>query len=59
MPKVDVDGVVQDVMGNEYFSLNPLCSKQPLGSPRKKRIESQFHDKLTVHCSRCNLVGHN
>ena len=27
MLKVDVDGVVQDVLGNEYFSLNPPCSK--------------------------------
>ena len=36
MPKVDVDGVVRDVIGNEYFSLNPPCSKQPPGKPRKK-----------------------
>ena len=41
MPKVDVDGVVQ-VLGNEYFSLNPPCSKRPPGRLRKKRIQSQF-----------------
>ena len=38
MPKVGVDGVVQDVIGNEYFSLNLPCSKRPPGRPRKKRI---------------------
>ena len=38
MVKLDVDGVVRDVLGNVYFSLNPLCSKRPLGRPRKKRI---------------------
>ena len=27
MPKVDVDGVVRDVLGNAYSSLNPPCSK--------------------------------
>ena len=42
MSKFDVDGVVQDVLGNEYFSINPTCSIWPLGRPRKKRIESQF-----------------
>ena len=36
MPKVDVDGVVQDVLGNEYFYLNPPCSKWPPRRPRKK-----------------------
>ena len=38
MTKVDVDGVVRDVLENEYFSLNPPCSKRPLRRPRKKRI---------------------
>ena len=42
MPKVDVDGVVRDVLGNEYFFLNPSCSKRPTGRLRKKRIQSQF-----------------
>ena len=59
MPKVNVDGIVLDVLGNEYFSLNPPCSKRPHGRPRKKRIESQFQDKGIVYCSRCNLVRHN
>ena len=59
MPKVDVDGVVRDVLGNEYFSLNPPCSKRPSGRPRKKCIQSQFQDKRTVYCSRCNMAGHN
>ena len=59
MSKVNDDGVVQDVLGNEYFSLNPPCSKRPPRRPRKKRIESQFQDKRTLYCSLCNLVGHN
>ena len=59
MPKFDVDGVIRDVLGNEYLSLNPPCSKQPLGRLRKKRIQSQFQDKCTVYCSCCNLAGHN
>ena len=59
MSKFDVNGVVRDVLGNEYFSINPPCSKRPLGRPRKKRIESQFQDKRTVHCSCCNLARHN
>ena len=59
MPKVDVDGVVRDVLENEYFSLNPSCSKRPPGRLRKKRIQSQFQDKLIVYCSRCNLAYYN
>ena len=31
MRKVDVDGVVRDVLGNEYLYLNPPCSKWPPG----------------------------
>ena len=59
MPKVDVDGVVRDVLGNEYFSLNLPCSKQPPRRQRKKCIQSQFQDKHTNYYSGCNLVGHN
>ena len=59
MTKVDVDGVVQDVLGNQYFSLNLPCSKRPPRRPRKKCIQSQFQDKRTVYCSRCNLARHN
>ena len=33
MVKVNVDGAVRDVLGNEYFSLNPQCSKRPPGRP--------------------------
>ena len=40
MLKVYVDSVVRDVLGNDYFSLNPPCSKRPLRRPRKKCIES-------------------
>ena len=36
IPKVHDDGVVQDVVGNVYFSLKPSRIKQPLGRPRKK-----------------------
>ena len=56
MPKVDANGVVRDVLGNEYFSLSPPCSKLPLGKPRKKHIESQFQDKFIVYCSCCNMA---
>ena len=59
MPKVDVDGVVRDGLGNEYLSLNPPCSKRSPKRPRKKRIQSQFQDKCTVYCSHCNLAKHN
>ena len=59
IPKVDVDGVIRDVLGNEYFSLNPPCSTWPPIRPRKKRIQTQFQDKRTVYCSCCNLAGHN
>ena len=59
MPKVNVDGVVRDVLWNEYFSLNPPRSKLPPRRPMKKRIEPQFQDKRTVYCSRCNLARHN
>ena len=38
MPKVQDDGVVRDVIGNVFFSLNPPCVKRPPGRPRKKRI---------------------
>ena len=59
MPKVQDDGVVQDVIGNVFFSLKSPCIKRSPGRPRKKRIESQFQDKRTVYCSRCNMVGYN
>ena len=59
MPKVDVDGVARDVLGNEYFSRNLICSKRHPGRLRKKRIQFQFQDKRTVYCSRCNLARHN
>ena len=42
MLKVDVHGIVRDVLRNEYFSLNPPHSKRPPERPRKKHIESQF-----------------
>ena len=59
MPKVQDDGVFRDVIGNVFFSLKPPYVKRPPEIPRKKRIESQFQDKWTVYCSRCNMVGHN
>ena len=49
MPKVYADGVVRDVLENEYFFLNPPCSKRPPGRLREKRIESQFQDKRTMY----------
>ena len=59
MPKVQDDGVVRDVIGYVFFSLKPPCVKRPPRRPRKRRIESEFQDKRTVYCSRCNMAGHN
>ena len=59
MPKVDVDGVVRDVLGNEYFSINPPYSKRTPRRLRKKCIKSQFQDKYIVYCSSCNLSCKN
>ena len=59
MPKFQDEGVVQDVIGNEFFSLKPPHTKRSLRRPRKKRIESQFQDKQTAFCSRCNMARHN
>ena len=59
MPSVDSDGIVHDLTGKVFFSLQPPHSKRPSGRPRKKRIESQFQDKRTIYCLRCNSVGHN
>ena len=50
MPKVQDDGVVRDVIGNEFFSLKPPRTKRPLEIPRKKHIESQFQDKQAAFC---------
>ena len=59
MPKVQDEGVVQDVIGNEFFFLKPPHTKRSPRRPRKKCIESQFQDKHTAFCSRCNMAGHN
>ena len=59
MLKVQDDGIVRDVIGNVFFSLKPPYVKRSPRKPRKKRIESQFQDKRTVYCSRCNMAGHN
>ncbi|KAL6347558.1 hypothetical protein AAG906_026083 [Vitis piasezkii] len=52
-------GTVRDALGHTYPFLNPPTTKRPPGRPRKRRIESQFMSKKTVHCSRCNQPGHN
>ena len=59
MPSVDDDGLVWDIMGQVFFSLNPLHTKCHLGRPRKNRIKSQFQDKRTIYCSWCHMSGHN
>ena len=59
MPIIDEDGTVRDALGHTYPFLNPPTTKRPPGRPRKRRIESQFMSKKTVHCSRCNQSGHN
>ena len=53
------DGLVQTLTGDIVFSLKPPRQKHPLGKLRKKRIESQFQDKRTMYCSRCNVTSHN
>ena len=59
MLSVDVDGLVQFVTGEFFFSLNLPHTKCYLERPRKKRIESQFQDKWTVYCSRSQESRHN
>ena len=59
MPIVANDGLVRSIIGEVFFSLNPLHTKRPPDRPRKKRIESQFQDKRTVSCSRCHTSGHH
>ena len=59
MPKVQDDGVVRYVIGNVLFSLKPPYFKRLPRILRKKRIESQFQEKRTVYCLRCNMAGHN
>ncbi|XP_059591679.1 uncharacterized protein LOC132253518 [Vitis vinifera] len=59
MPIVDDHGVVRSITGQVFLSLKPPHAKRPPGRPRKKRIEFQFQDKQTVHCSRCHMSGHN
>ena len=59
LPTLGDDGLVRTLTGDIVFSLKLPCTKRPPGRPRKKRIESQFQDKRTVYCSRCNVAGHN
>ena len=59
LPTIDDDGLVRTLTSDISFSLKPPRTKRPPGRLRKKRIESQFQDKRTVYCSRCNVVGHN
>ena len=59
MPIVDDHGVGRSITGQVFFFSKPSHIKRHLGRPRKKRIESQFQDKQTVHCSHCHMFGHN
>ena len=59
MPIIGDDGLVRTLTGAFVFSLKPPCTKRLPCRPKKKCIESQFQDKWTVYCSRCNVAGHN
>ena len=59
LPTIVDDGLVQTLTGNIVFSLKPPHTKRPSSRLRKKCIQSQFQDKQTVYCSRCNVAGHN
>ena len=60
MPSVNNDGVVRDLTGQIFSSLNPPHgTKRPMGRPRKKHIESQVMDRKTLFCSQCHMAGHN
>ena len=59
MPSVDDDGLVRSITGEVFFSLKPPHIKRAPERPRKKRIESQFHDKWTMYYSHCHMSGHN
>ena len=51
MPSVGDDGLVRSITGEVFFSIKPPHTKRAPRRPRKKRIESQFHNKRTVYCS--------
>ena len=59
MPTIGDDGLVRSLRGDIIFRLNPPRINRSPGRPRKKRIEYQFQDKMTVYCSPCNMAGHN
>lgn len=44
-------------MLTETFLKPPTTKRRP-GRPKRKRIESQFQDKRSYHCGRCNEAGH-
>ena len=58
MPTIGDDGLLRSLKGDIIFGLKPLRTKQSPGRPRKKRV-TQFQDKRTVYCSRCNMASHN
>ena len=59
MPTIGDDGSVRSLSSDIIFGLNPPRTKRPPVRPRKNRIESQFQDKRTIYCSRCNMASHN
>ena len=59
MPTIGNDGLVRSLRGDIIFIINPPRTKRSPRRPRKMRIESQFQDKRTVYCSRCNMACHN
>lgn len=47
-----------DYEGSNLCILPPIVKKTP-GRPKTRRIESQFQDMSSVHCSRCGEAKHN
>lgn len=59
MPKLDIDGIVRDDEDDSYPPLEPRKVKCPLGRSQQRHTESKFRQKRSIHCSRCNGIGHN
>ncbi|KAK4273435.1 hypothetical protein QN277_021839 [Acacia crassicarpa] len=55
-PYVDAPTVTQ--MLTETF-LEPPITTRPPGRQKRKRVESQFQNKMVYHCGRCHEPGHS
>ncbi|XP_059658654.1 uncharacterized protein LOC132304976 [Cornus florida] len=59
IPMHDMPNPAAAADGEGASHLRPPAVTRPPGRPRIKRIESQFQNVRSLHCSRCNENGHN